>query len=140
MKEYLNSEICSKCGGKCCLRMPGCYTPNDITRIFRSVEDAIQSGLVAIDWWEAEGPLYYMRAAVLGVSNLYDPSWGGQCIHWSKEGCKLSREQMPTFCKTLEPKIDGKCDDHIKKHNEKYLAGLLWKRSNLDLSKREVLK
>ena len=31
MKEYLNSEICSKCGGRCCLRMPGCYTPNDIT-------------------------------------------------------------------------------------------------------------
>ena len=85
MKEYLNPKLCSECGGECCLRLPGCYTPNDIKRIFGSVDKAVQSGLVAIDWWEASPPLYYVRARSVGVPRLYDPSWGGRCIHWTEK-------------------------------------------------------
>lgn len=133
MKEYYKPEICAKCGGECCKTMPAAYTPKDILRIFGSVKKAVCSGTVAIDWWEADRPLYFMRPKIVGVSELYDPTWGGVCIHYSDNGCLLDRDKMPTFCKTLEPKENDKCDDHIKRHNCKYLAGLLWKRSKMQL-------
>ena len=135
MNEYLSPEICKKCGGKCCKRLPAPYTPKDIIRIFGNVQNAIKSGIVAIDCWDRKlEPLYFIRPKIKGVKKLYHRSWGGECMHFGKNGCNLPREKMPFFCKTLEPK-DGEiiCDDHLHGHSEKHLAGILWRRSKINL-------
>ena len=133
MNEFFKPEICKKCGGTCCLRLPAPYTPKDIQAIFGGIEQAIQSGKVAIDNWE-NPILYFMRPKTVLNNNLYDPSWGGACIHHKSNGCELPRDKMPTYCKTLEPKEDG-CDNHFKKENSKFWAGILWKKSKVDLRK-----
>lgn len=136
MKEFMPIEECNKCGGACCQRMPAPYTPADIESIFGSLYEAIESGKVAIDAWDGDVPLYFLRPKIVGVAKLVDYSWGGTCMHWSDKGCALPREQMPTFCKTLEPKANGgSCDDHIKKENSKYFAALLWKRAKVDFTR-----
>lgn len=132
VKGYLPTKECVKCRGACCKHLPAPYTPKDVVRIFGNVEGAIKSNLIAIDWWEADEPLYFIRPKVKEVSKLYDASWGGECIHLTESGCALPREKMPTFCKILKPRENGgTCSDGIKKHNSKYVAGLLWKRLEL---------
>jgi len=134
MKEYFNPEICKKCGGECCKRQPAPYTPMDIMRIFGSVEIAIQSGKVAIDWWGEIEKLYFFRPKVQGVYQLYHPSWGGVCIHWTETGCELPREKMPYFCKIGKPSETRNCHPPYRRHNERYYAGLLWKRTKIDFN------
>jgi len=136
MKEFEPNSFCKSCGN-CCKSMPGSYTAKDILRIFGSIKAAVESGKVAIDWWEGNKPLYYMRPKVAGVSKLYDPSWGGRCIHLTDNGCELTRDKMPTHCKTLRPmeKQGGDCVQvGIKKHNEKYRAAMSFKRAKINLS------
>jgi len=133
MKEYLPNKLCVECKGKCCKRMPAPYAPNDILRIFESIEKAIKSNTVAIDWWETSEPLYFIRPKTKGTTKLYDASWGGECIHLTKNGCELPRNKMPHYCKTLEATKSG-CNDHHHKHNSKYWAGLSWKKAKIDLS------
>ena len=134
-RDFYIPEICIKCGGDCCKRSPAPYTPKDISRIFGGIEKAIDSGTIAIDWWEGDRPIYFVRPKTIKTKALYDPSWGGQCIHLRTDGCKLSRDKMPTFCKALEPKDNGECVDHVKRFPSKLLAAKLWKRSGIDLSK-----
>lgn len=116
------------------MSLPGPYTPADIKRIFGSVEKAIKSNLVAIDWWEAEESLYFIRPRVEGVDDLYDPSWGGECIHLTDTGCNIPFDNRPTYCKALKPKKYHDCDDSIGGHNSKYRAAIQWKKSKIDLS------
>ncbi len=134
MKEYLSTEKCIECKGRCCKLMPAPYTPKDIIRIFGDINTAIKSNIVAIDCWDDDIPLYFIRPKIVNVDNLVDFSWGGRCIHLTDLGCSLLRKNMPTFCKLLEPEKNG-CSSHFKKHNSKYWAGLLWKRSKIDLTK-----
>ncbi len=108
-REFLSTEFCVGCG-HCCKRMPAPYTPSDIVRIFGGVKEAKSSGIVAIDWWEDEFPIYFMRPKTVETNRLHDPSWGGRCIHLKKHGCELPREKRPFFCKALEPKEDRNCE------------------------------
>lgn len=135
MKEYLPTELCKNCGGKCCKKIPAPYLPSDIRRIFGDIEKAVKSGMVAIDWWEGDNPLYFMRPKTIKTDDLYDPSWGGQCIHLTETGCALPRNQRPHHCKTPEPKENDECDSHFKKNNSKYWAGIAFKRAKIDLKK-----
>jgi len=137
MKEYLPTDDCKKCGGQCCKSLPAPYIPKDILKIFGDVQTAINSGLVAIDRWEANIPMYFIRPKTKGVDRLYDFSWGGECIHLTDKGCSLPREKMPFFCKTVEPQSNFECNDHLSKYNSKYWAGVLWKRSRINLQNLE---
>ena len=135
MNDYLPNKQCAICKGECCKNLPAPYTPNDIIRIFGSVENAVKSGEVAIDWWEASPPLYFMRPKIKGVEKLYHPAWRGECIHLTNKGCRLPRNKQPSYCKYLEPRKSAKdrCNPHNKKENSKYTSAMEFKKAKIDL-------
>uniref|UniRef100_A0A6M3LEY7 Putative zinc-or iron-chelating protein n=1 Tax=viral metagenome TaxID=1070528 RepID=A0A6M3LEY7_9ZZZZ len=136
MEFHYDYEICKKCGGECCKKMPGAYTPKDIENIFGSVENAVKSGKVAIDWWEGKTPKYFMRPKTIKSNELYDPSWGGECTHLKENGCELTEEKRPSMCKIMKPYPDNNCRCELPKPftNDKEYAVHLWKKSGIDLS------
>lgn len=142
IKGNYNEKLCEECEGKCCKRLPGGYSPQDIKRLFpaidlkHSVEKALRTGKISIDWWEDDKPLYYLRpSTVEKVGVIYDPSWGGKCVFLYSDGCALPKNKRPETCRKLEPKPrNKKCITHYKEPT-KYAIGLLWEKTKLDLSK-----
>jgi hypothetical protein len=111
----------------------------DIIRIFGSVENAVKSGKVAIDWWEGDPGEYFMRPKTVGKEHkLFDPSWGGICIHYSPfSGCILNRNEMPYICKILVPGVDS-CKNPLPV-SEKLLSAKSFRDAGIDLeSFREI--
>lgn len=53
MSKYINSDICSKCGGLCC-KSGGCIISPDQFKEFNkeNLKTLIFTGMVVIDWWE----------------------------------------------------------------------------------------
>lgn len=136
MKKYEDIEICKKCGGNCCKRMPGIYYPKDFgnteKEIFDNLKKAFRKGYTAVDWWDNyedengnEFDAYFIRPKTKDKWEVIkDPSWGGECIYLAENGCRLKYEDRPTVCRLLEPKSDGKCITHSlykKKIAEKWL-------------------
>ena len=131
-KNFLNPEICKKCGGKCCKAMPGSAYPEDFKEpLFESLLSAFKSGNWAIDWWEGdprEGKeevdvAYYIRPRTKDNDALFDPSWGGECIFLNNNGCILKPEERPQSCRLLEPQENGECIHH---GNIKRGAAIAW--------------
>lgn len=131
--EFSPSKICTECAGACCKSISGPYTPDDVIRIFGSVQGAKDSGIVAIDSWSGDPEKYFMRPRLKNAKyTLYDFSFGGECIHLTDKGCSLERDKMPHFCKRLEPKEGPSCNDHCGNfRNSKDLAKELWFQSEL---------
>lgn len=120
-KNYLNIEICKRCGGKCCKAMPGGCLPEDFGEsLLENLTKAFKTGNYAVDWWEGDPTGndeiecgYYVRPKVKGVDRIYDPSWGGECIFFTNgKGCELSPSERPANCRLLEPKETGNCKLH----------------------------
>ena len=114
MKTYLNKKLCTKCGGQCCKHLPGGLYPEDLKKPFKeSLIELFKSGKYAIDWLEADSPDYFIRPAIKGVTRLFDPSWGGECVFLTDSGCELLPKYRPYQCRMVEPKPgDGKCVAH----------------------------
>ena len=120
-QNYLNEELCKRCGRRCCLKMPGATSPEDFKKpLLSSLIAAFKTGMWAIDWFEGDptgkGKIdkgYYVRPAIRGVNELFDPSWGGACIFLTPKGCKLPPSKRPLNCRMLEPRGDGCCVLHI---------------------------
>ena len=115
-----NESICSKCGGVCCTRIPGEYTPADFDNSWDKVLEKIEEGEVSFDWYdnykEYLNDGYYLRPKTTVADELFDPSWGGACIMWdSMTGCKLPFNERPTGCRLLEPREDGECHSDFSK-------------------------
>jgi len=130
-ENFLNTEICKKCGGKCCKRMPGSAYPEDFKKpLLDSLLIAFESGDWAIDWWEGDPTdkddlekAYYIRPRTKDNNDLFDPSWGGECIFLNKDGCILKPKERPQSCRLLEPKENGECVNH---NNSKRGAAIAW--------------
>ncbi len=125
MKTYLNEKLCAKCGGQCCKVCPGALSPEDLTKPLKAALIALfKTGKYAIDWYEAEEQGYYIRAAVKDNNNLFDPTWGGECVFLTDSGCELSLENRPYQCRMVEPVPDPKnCISHS---GSKYNISELW--------------
>lgn len=118
MTNNENSKLCAVCVDSCCQRMPGAYMPDDIDLDLQSIADKLAAGEWAIDWWEDEEPIYYLRVAAVGGRPILDPSWGGRCVFLIDSGCKLSFDERPTNCKAVLPSVsECKCPDEYSKHN-----------------------
>jgi hypothetical protein len=99
-------------------------SPVDMSR----VRSALESGEWAIDCWEAEPRLWYLRPSTTNaIGKLIDCSWGGKCIFLGESGCDLQHADRPSGCRLLEP---GK-DDCIDHGAGKLEAGEAWKPYNL---------
>ena len=120
---YINTKICSECGGKCCKAMPGACFPSDFAFPANTTKLAValKSGRYAIDWWEGDpregkdeySRGFFVRPAVKGKEGiLYDPTWDGECTFLDTNGCQLDKNNRPLNCKKLEPVAGGKCKIH----------------------------
>lgn len=132
-KLYKPNSYCLSCGSCCCKHIPGIFHPEQFNNQ-EEIKALLLTGDYAIDCWEAENSIYYLRPATTNGESIFDFSWGGQCIFLTQKGCKLNRENMPAGCLGLKPK--KKKIDHCKaRENEKYLASLEWLNSKYDLEK-----
>jgi Fe-S-cluster containining protein len=122
-KGFPPIAYCAECGGKCCKMLSGTAYPDDFDNDIEKVREALLTGKWAIDSWEDDPNIYFVRPAVL-PSEMditfgrdaprwpYDPSWGGQCVFLTDTGCELEYSERPTGCRMLEPKEDGECTSH----------------------------
>ena len=119
-KNYLNTELCAECEGRCCKRMPGAAFPVDFKKpLAKSLLTAFKSGHWAIDWYEGDptgrGKLeqvYYIRPKIKDTKELFDPAWGGKCIFLARDGCTLKSLERPKACRLMEPVTLTKCTLH----------------------------
>ena len=129
MKPW-SPSLCKKCGGRCCKRMPGIASPEDIN-CKGGIKTVLESGKWAIDWYEGDprpggrlNQVYYLRPRIRGFNHLYHPAWAdaGECIFLRENGCFLSPDDRPLECRDLVPKENYDCQAHYTK---KELA-MLW--------------
>ena len=127
-----NASLCAKCGGTCCKRMPGLFTPEDfgLPENVEGFKKRFKEERLSVDWWEGdirfrdfrtEGfalsqgeklltQTSYVRPPVVGASKVFDPTWGGACAKHSKEtGCSLKFEDRPYECRNLVPIESMQC-------------------------------
>jgi len=123
-------EVCAKCGGKCCKAMPGRCLPEDIRREFpsqntiESVKKALSSKKYQIDRWEGDNPKYYVRPRTKGNTEIFNFSWGGECIFLTKTGCRLSFNRRPFQCRDLVPRGSFYCGG--QKGTDRLFFGKKW--------------
>lgn len=113
-------DICGNCGGRCCKRYAGCYTPDDFDDVGKEVEDLFKKELISVDKWEGilitpdwsdEEAIFirprhkpsYCQDRCVSSGPIFDNSFGGECIHLSENGCLLNFDNRPMFCKLLVP-------------------------------------
>lgn len=116
---YRADPCCAECSATCCQRLSGEAGPEDMLRFGSTVEEGLivvlSTGQWCIDWWEGDPRDgipeeqqidcgYYVRPRVLSDKlGIFNGSWGGICIFWCSEGCKLLFEQRPLGCRALKP-------------------------------------
>lgn len=115
--KYINSEICTNCGGMCCKHM-GCHiAPSDLKEVtYDYIKDMIMTGTVSLDYWEGNPfeddrdieRAYFLRMRNKGAA-ICDASWGGECIILTDHGCPLSFKDRPKGARLLVPQEKGEC-------------------------------
>lgn len=125
-----NKELCKKCGGKCCQKMPGIAIPADWRYNREKIKKSIESGMWSIDWYIAEPDIYYLRPRIKGKP-LVHGAWGSSgsfCVFWrKKDGCVLPFERRPYQCRELVP-VEGVC---VGEHDKLWHAKKWIKYQNL---------
>lgn len=130
-------EICGKCGGGCCKRSPGIFSPGDVGApvvgtMRERIHALLTSGIGQLDWWEGDprdgheelGRCLFLRAAILGEDRIYSPSWGGCCAMLKDAGCSLPFGERPANCRELVPRESGRC--HLPKEFSKRAMSASW--------------
>jgi Fe-S-cluster containining protein len=119
-----NKAICEECGGRCCKNIPGIFQPSDIELDAKKIAEKLIKNLWAIDCYEDSPKLYYLRPATKNSSEIYDYSWGGECVFLTATGCSLSWENRPSGCRAVKPNHPKKCTCPDK--YGKYQSGKAW--------------
>lgn len=111
MEGVYNYNMCRLCGGRCCQREAGAYSPDDfpqvITKVF--VNNLLRSNVATIDWWQEDTRrIFYLRPRHVKENNYIadkdNSNNKGPCKYWNSEtGCILSNELKPMQCRLLEP-------------------------------------
>ena len=120
-----NKELCSKCDGCCCKKVPGIFFPSD----FDTLSKDILERMLRKRFWQVtfcgDENTYYIMPNVRSNRFAFNPFPGGICVFFKKnEGCLLEFNFRPTQCKALVPR-EGRCvedkgyekDDCIKSWN-----------------------
>lgn len=151
-EEVFDHEICSECGGECCKHGSCLAHPNDFgdtaEQVISNLRNALESGMWIVDFWEGECPSlpkdsegFFIRPRM--VEDLYlhpereqnwcVPSWGGECLLLTPNGCSLDDHSRPMGGRSLTPKRgEDKCTQTMKwedadhSENEKPTFALAW--------------
>ena len=125
-ERLVNKEICSQCGGRCCLNAPCHYSPSDFedlsySGLKRVINEKGYISIVKIDMFDYD---YYKEFSdqfyyyVLRIRRYHDPIAFKMeknnknpfvCMLLTKKGCKLSFDERPRGARMLVPKEDKKC-------------------------------
>jgi len=106
----ISTDVCAKCGGKCCKTMPGATKPSqwgsDNYEIKNNIEQALNSGNYSVDFYEDSDPvyhkIYYIRPSVVGSKSMISNVPSGTCSFLTPKGCSLDHEHRPVECQNLE--------------------------------------
>jgi len=113
--KYINTELCTECGGRCCKQCGGIFAPEQFEDL--SVEGLVKTIIennYSIDWWEGS-PVpdeERMRTIYIRTRNvdqpIIDPSWAGTActLFIPGKGCRLSFEKRPLECQCVVPDWD----------------------------------
>ncbi len=138
---FVDSAVCSDCGGQCCKSAPGITAPEDWGAPDRAtmatrLRAAFASLDYAIDWWvgdprprgKLDRVLFVRPATTLARGELYDPSWGAPCSLLGPTGCKLDHDARPYECRALKPvQAADRSNGHgCKGYTSKRAMSLLW--------------
>lgn len=120
MKNNENSLICGQCKGKCCKRVPGCWSVNDVLKYGKTIKkgllNMIEKDLLQFDYWEGDilphgkmGSVYFPRPTITTNNNIVFGSWAtnDNCKLLTEKGCSLDWNSRPEGCKALEPNSNG---------------------------------
>lgn len=124
MKCNEDINICKSCGGMCCKTMGCHFSPKDFDTIsVEYLKNMINRGYISIDWWDGDVDeldkyerVYFLRMRNKN-GNIVDPSWGGQCILWTEEGCPFDWFHRPMGGKALVPNKNRWCETLYSKEN-----------------------
>jgi len=129
--ENQNPDVCGPCGGKCCKTMPGIVHPDDIEMSEEHLTTLITEKGYQIDCWENNpfddgreiGQVFYLRPQTIKARNqVFDFSWGGQCVFLGDTGCQLDWITRPSQCRALVPKANHMCSFDDPNFSKKELA------------------
>ena len=121
------NELCIECRGKCCKSNPGILHPDDIE--IKDISSMLKSENYAIDWWEGEPNLYFLRPAIKGnQGKIFHPAWGGECVFLKSNGCILEYDKRPRQCKELKP--GEQCS--LPEGKDKYAYAKFWEKISLE--------
>lgn len=133
MGKFVNKEVCTECGGKCCKCMGCQFSPDDFKDLsFEGLKKEIDKGYISIDWWDGNpfGPedtrdirkAYYLRIRNLNRNRtskapIVDASWGGCCCLLTDTGCPFTFEERPMGAKMLMPgdTVEDNCKEGYSK-------------------------
>lgn len=118
LSDFIDEDLCTPCGGKCCESYPGAAIPEDfgapdVLLLTEKLTAAFNSNNWSVDWWEGDpiaggsrSRAHYLRPAIKGASARFDPSFGGRCIFLKSDGCAIFNDR-PSGCRGLQPGADG---------------------------------
>ena len=119
---YPATARCRKCKGSCCKLLPGIYHPKDIRGPKRdTIAKMLRERRAAVDCWEGDSPIFYLRPIAGDSMRVFDPSWGGSCQHLTPRGCALPRDRRPLGCLTIEVTTKD-----CEAHTDKYVCANWW--------------
>ena len=121
-RKMENKEICMVCEGRCCKALPGGYHPDDIPSLSVDyIARQLRSGKWAVDCWDDDVNVYFLRPATATGNKVMDKSWGGRCKSLSDRGCCLAHDDRPKMCRDLVPDAAGDCPGPSK-----YAEAMWW--------------
>jgi len=127
-------EICSRCGGKCCLRMPGAVWPDQLPEItVKTLSEYYHAGY-QFDYWEGNPgndpkydgvKAYYLRPqTVRARGEIVNGSWGAPCAFLTSKGCSLKFEDRPRECQGLIANEELHCKPSLGSKRDAAIAWL----------------
>lgn len=120
MEEYINYEMCKKCGGACCKETGCIYLPTDFESLtFKSLVKLLDQGNISIAgepysnlFGNAWSYLPYLRVRNINSKIVDLVTTGQPCKLLTSNGCSLSEQDRPTLGLLLKPTvIGGPCDN-----------------------------
>lgn len=130
-KNYTGFPICKECGGYCCKKCPGDFSPDDFgsnrEEIYNNILNGLTNGVLTFhtrliyrdyckDDYITKCDSAYCSHDVITIRPVTKPKKSdGECIFLSKDGCELSFDKRPLLCKSLIPgkKLSDRCLSRI---------------------------
>jgi len=107
--KTMNAAMCTLCGGQCCKRLPGAYSPTQFGFTGSNafiVYQLLRLPNLCIDWFgEGENKVFYLRPRKINEGTVAEKKrFPGSCIFLNeKTGCQLSEKNRPLQCLKLVP-------------------------------------